>query len=81
MAARLTGARAARGDILVFLDAHCEPEQDWLRPLLERIKHKKDAVVTPIIDVIHQSNFALEATEYGTFQVARRPMLDLILEC
>ncbi len=38
-AARNRGARAARGDILVFTDADCEPAPDWLarltRPLLE----------------------------------------------
>jgi len=27
--ARLAGARAAVGDVLVFLDAHCEVVQTW----------------------------------------------------
>ncbi|XP_050558636.1 uncharacterized protein LOC118279613 isoform X3 [Spodoptera frugiperda] len=67
MLARLKGARAARGDVLVFLDAHCEAGADWLRPLLQRIQHKRDAVITPIIDVIHQTTFEFEAPD--TFQV------------
>lgn len=67
MLARLKGARAARGDVLIFLDAHCEGGADWMRPLLERVKHKRDAVLTPIIDVIDQSTFKFEAPE--TYQV------------
>ncbi|KAJ8706940.1 hypothetical protein PYW08_011074 [Mythimna loreyi] len=67
MLARLKGARTARGDVLIFLDAHCEGGTDWMRPLLERVKHKRDAVVTPIIDVINQSTFEFEAPE--TYQV------------
>ncbi|CAK1549087.1 unnamed protein product [Leptosia nina] len=67
MRARITGARAARGDVLIFLDAHCEASSDWLRPLLQRIAHKRDAVLTPLIDVIDQTTFQHEAAEQ--FQV------------
>ena len=35
--ARLTGAEAAIGDVLTFLDAHCECAQGWIEPMLERI--------------------------------------------
>ncbi|CAH2242775.1 jg10309 [Pararge aegeria aegeria] len=67
MAARMAGARAARGRVLVFLDAHCEAGADWLRPLLQRAAHKRDAVLTPLIDVLDQASFRLDAAEH--FQV------------
>lgn len=57
--ARLHGARNAIGDVLVFLDAHCEVIKDWLQPLLQRIKENKNAVLMPIID-----NISEESLEY-----------------
>ncbi|KAJ9592475.1 hypothetical protein L9F63_015891, partial [Diploptera punctata] len=55
--ARLAGAKAAVGDVLVFLDAHCEVIVNWLEPLLQRIKEKRTAVLVPIIDVIDDKTF------------------------
>ena len=57
--ARLEGAKLATGDILLFLDSHCECGQDWLRPLLQRIKDEPRAFVVPIIDVIGPSMYFL----------------------
>ncbi len=37
--ARLKGAAVARGDSLVFLDAHCEVTKGWMEPLLHRRGH------------------------------------------
>ncbi|CAJ0578649.1 unnamed protein product, partial [Mesorhabditis spiculigera] len=50
--AKVFGARKARGEVLVFLDSHCEVNTDWLQPLLERIVEDRKRVVCPIIDII-----------------------------
>lgn len=59
--ARMTGADAASGEVLVFLDSHCECNEGWLEPLLDRIHQSKSTVVCPVIDVI-----SLEKLEYST---------------
>lgn len=39
--ARLRGAAATKGQVITFLDAHCECTIGWLEPLLARIKEER----------------------------------------
>uniref|UniRef100_A0A4X2LJT9 Polypeptide N-acetylgalactosaminyltransferase n=1 Tax=Vombatus ursinus TaxID=29139 RepID=A0A4X2LJT9_VOMUR len=68
--ARLRGAAASKGQVITFLDAHCECTLGWLEPLLARIKENRKTVVCPIIDLISDDNFEYTAGSdmtYGGF--------------
>uniref|UniRef100_A0A8C3H6T6 Polypeptide N-acetylgalactosaminyltransferase n=2 Tax=Durocryptodira TaxID=1579337 RepID=A0A8C3H6T6_CHRPI len=68
--ARLKGAAASKGQVITFLDAHCECTVGWLEPLLARIKVDRRTVVCPIIDVISDDTFEYMAGSdmtYGGF--------------
>ncbi|VDK86579.1 unnamed protein product, partial [Onchocerca ochengi] len=69
--AKLLGAKEAVGDVLVFLDSHCEVSEGWLEPLLARIKDNRSAVLCPVIDHISAETLAYSGnnrvTDVGGF--------------
>ncbi|XDV15266.1 hypothetical protein PO909_015390 [Leuciscus waleckii] len=58
---RLLGASVARGEVLAFLDSHCEANINWLPPLLDQIAQNPKTIVCPMIDVIDHNHFGYEA--------------------
>lgn len=67
--ARHAGSKSAVGDVMVFLDSHCETNRDWLRPLLQRLKDNYKAVLTPVIDLLQQDTFEYQAGDILDFEV------------
>ncbi|XP_055532854.1 N-acetylgalactosaminyltransferase 6-like [Wyeomyia smithii] len=63
--ARLEGARAASGDVLIVLDSHTEVNVNWLPPLIEPIAQNYRTVVCPFIDVISHETFEYRAQDEG----------------
>ncbi|XP_059208265.1 polypeptide N-acetylgalactosaminyltransferase 10-like [Centropristis striata] len=57
---RLLGAGAAKGEVITFLDSHCEANVNWLPPLLDRIAQNRKTIVCPMIDVIDHDNFGYD---------------------
>lgn len=67
--ARLKGALEATGDVLIFVDAHCEATIMWAEPLLARIETDRTTVVVPIIDTIKDDTLAYENYGTSTYEV------------
>uniref|UniRef100_A0A8C8HZ50 Polypeptide N-acetylgalactosaminyltransferase n=1 Tax=Oncorhynchus tshawytscha TaxID=74940 RepID=A0A8C8HZ50_ONCTS len=55
---RMIGASHATGEVLVFLDSHCEVNEAWLQPLLAPIQRDHKTVVCPVIDIISADTLA-----------------------
>jgi len=56
---RNNGAVAATGDVVVFLDAHCEVGYNWLPPLLAPIHEDRTTLTVPVIDGIDWNDFSI----------------------
>ena len=63
--ARQVGAKAAKGEVLVVLDSHCEVMVGWLPPLLEPIVENPRVTVCPLIDVISYETYAYSIQDNG----------------
>lgn len=60
--ARLAGASAAQGHIIVFLDSHCEATEGWLEPLVDVVNDDPTTIASPIITVIDEHSFTVQVS-------------------
>lgn len=54
---RSRGAQEATGEVIVFLDAHCEVNLNWLPPLLAPIYRDYRIMTVPVIDGVDHRTF------------------------
>ncbi|KAF7635266.1 Polypeptide N-acetylgalactosaminyltransferase [Meloidogyne graminicola] len=54
---RTIGAKASSGDVVIFLDAHCEVNRNWLPPLLAPIRRNRRVMTVPVIDGIDMNTW------------------------
>lgn len=63
--ARTIGGKHATGSILVYLDAHCEVEPNWLPPLIAPIMQNRKVSTVPMVDSISGSTYIFEPQQGG----------------
>lgn len=79
--ARNTGARQARGDILLFTDADCEPAPDWIEKMLTRFEDPELVGVKGAYKTRQSSlvaRFAQAEFEEKYDRMKRRPVIDFV---
>lgn len=57
MAAKLTGGREARGDVVAFIDCHCAPQMHWHKEILEQVRINPRRMVVPAITDLDMDTF------------------------
>ncbi|KAL3985756.1 Glycosyl transferase 2 family protein [Acanthocheilonema viteae] len=55
---RSIGAKEAVGDVIIFLDAHCEVNINWLPPLLAPLRYNRKVMTVPVIDGIDKDDWS-----------------------
>jgi polypeptide N-acetylgalactosaminyltransferase len=55
-------AEVALGDIMVFIDSHCECLPGWLQPLISEIFKDKHVIASPVVDVIQPNSLVFSYT-------------------
>lgn len=67
--ARIAGSDAAKGEVVLFLDSHCEVITGWLEPLLDVLDKNPKASVVPIIETINDETFVVNNVSIEGIQV------------
>lgn len=62
---RTFGAQYSKGEVVLFLDAHCEVNVNWLPPLLSPIYQNRTVMTVPVIDGIDKDNFEYRPVYHG----------------
>lgn len=68
--ARLLAVEHVTGQVITFLDSHCECTEGWLLPLLARLEKDRRIVASPVIDTISKETFEYVPSSndrYGDF--------------
>ena len=56
---RLAGASMAEGDILLFMDSHCECYPNWLVPLIQHVACDRTSIAVPGNHIDAVSNYLI----------------------
>lgn len=65
---RSKGAQEARGEVILFLDAHCEVNVNWLPPLLTPIYQNRKMMTVPVIDGVDRDTLEYRPVYSGKTQ-------------
>ncbi len=52
---KTTAARAATGDVIIYLDAHVKPEPGWMEPMIAPLRENYRRIVVPLIPVLDEN--------------------------
>ncbi|KAH0616099.1 hypothetical protein JD844_026949, partial [Phrynosoma platyrhinos] len=64
--ARSIGAQKAKlGQVLIYLDAHCEVAVNWYAPLIAPISKDRTTCTVPLIDYIDGNDYSIEPQQGG----------------